>query len=174
MIKKDFKIYGFTLIELITAIFVFSLLFVSVSGRFANILEIQRRVFNSKKIEENGRFILETMAREIRVANSINGPDNECPNSFSSSLTFIHPINGTIRYFLADNSVHREINGIDTIISNPDIKISNLNFCISGTSPDDKKQTRITIILSLKAGEKTKQEQKIDLQTTISKRLLVD
>src|SRR3989344_7482502 len=165
---------GFTLIELLVAVFIFSILVTIAGGSFVSALSLQRRALNIKNTEENGRFILELMARELRVANPINTPDTSCPGSGASILSFQHPVNGAVVYSLSGGQVHRQVGGSDTIISNPNVEISRLNFCISGNSLNDDKQPRVTIILSLKSGGTMAESGTIDLQTSVSQRVLSD
>lgn len=162
---------GFTLIELIVAVFIFSILIFMAGGSFVGALAVQKRALNIKKAEENSRFILELMAREIRVANSITTGDTGCPGV--SSFSFRHPVNGTIEYFLSGSQVHRRVNGVDTVISNPDVEISRLSFCVSGNASGDDRQPRVTIILGLKAVNAAEADA-FDLQTTVSQRVLSD
>ncbi len=164
---------GFTLMELIVAIFVFSTLFSIAGGSFVSALSLQRRALNIKKVEENGRFVLELMARELRVANPITSVDVSCPAG-SSNISFVHPVNGDIEYFRTGSEVIRKVQGVDTIISNPDVEVYRLTFCISGNTVDDDTQPRITIILGLKSGGTMVEAVTIDLQTTVSQRVLSD
>jgi len=160
------------LIELIIAFFVFSVLTVLAGGSFEAALSMQRRALNIKRVEENGRFIMELLAREIRVANPINTGDSGCPGP--STLNFQHPVNGLVQYSLSGGQVHRNVGGADTIISNPDVEISRLAFCVSGNSAGDDKQPRVTIILGLKTPGSAPDVATIDLQITVSQRGLSD
>lgn len=170
MIKKN----GFTLIELIVATFIFSILMMLAGGSIVSALNLQRQALNIKKVEENGKFILELMTRELRVANPINTPDNTCSGSGVFVINFQHPVNGTIEYSLNGSQVQRRVNGVDTIISNPDIEVTRLIFCITGNTINDDKQPRVTIILGLKSGGSAAQAATIDLETTVSQRVLSD
>ena len=170
MIKKT----GFTLLELVVAMFVFSVLMVLAGGTFASALNLQRRAFNIKKVEENGRFVLELMTRELRVANPINTADNNCPALGASFISFQHPVNGAIQYSLNGTQIQRQVNGVDTMISNPDVEATRLVFCITGNTVSDDRQPKVTIILSLKSGGSAEQSVSIDLQTTVSQRSLSD
>lgn len=161
---------GFTLIELIVSIFIFSILVFVAGGSFIGALAAQRRALNIKKVEENGSFVMELMTREIRVANPINTSNSGCPGP--SILSFQHPVNGAIEYSISNSQITRRVNGVNTIISNPDVTVARLNFCISGNSVNDDNQPRITIILGL--SNKETQSETIDLQTTVSQRVLSD
>ena len=165
---------GFTLVELIVAVFIFSVLVALAGGSFISALSLQRRALNIKKVEENGRFILELMAREIRVANPIATGDNSCPASGTSILAFTHPVNGAIEYSLSGNQVHRRVNGVDSIISSPDVEASRLIFCISGNTTGDDRQPRVSIILGLKTPGSAADVAFLDLETSVSQRVLSD
>lgn len=165
---------GFTLIELVVAAFIFSVLVVIAGGSFVSVLNLQRRALNIKKVEENGRFVLELMTRELRVANPINTSDVNCPTSPTNTINFQHPVNGAIGYSLNGTQIQRRVNGVDTVITNPDVEVTRLVFCISGNTVSDDRQPKVTIILSLKSGGSAVQAATIDLQTTVSQRVLSD
>ena len=162
------------MVELIVGVFIFSILIVLAGGSLVSSLGLQRRALNIKRVEENGRFVLELMTRELRVANPINTADNSCPGSGGPSLSFTHPVNGSIEYFLFGSAVHRRVNGVDSVISNPDVEVTRLAFCISGNSSGDNRQPRVVVILGLRSGDLTSQADTLDLQTTVSQRVLKD
>lgn len=139
-------------------------------GVFVSSLDLQRRAFNIQQAEENASFILESMAKEIRVG-QITGPDTVCPATPAATLSIVHPVNGNITYSLSGNAIHRNVNGTDSVMSSNTVQFTRLQFCISGTGVDDQKQPRVTIIASLRSA-KTKQQATIDIQTTLSQRFL--
>ena len=163
---------GFTLFETLVVIFVFALIMLLMGGVFAFSINVQRKATNLQQAEENAGFTLETMAKEIRVS-QIVGPDNNCPASPAATLTINHPINGNIVYSLSGNAIHRNVGGTDTIISSNTVQFTRLQFCVSGTTVDDRKQPRVTILASLKS-VKANQQAAIDIQTTLSQRFLGD
>src|SRR3989344_3831266 len=162
---------GFTLIEVIVALFALGIILSIIGGVFSQALFFQRRALNAQKIEENLNLVMEAMAREVRVARIIT-PDNNCGVPEVTSVTIEHPVNGTVRYFLADNAVHREVEGVDSVMSSNTVQFTKLQFCISGnTDPDDNMQPRMTILASVQSTD-TNQQAKEDYQTTLSLRLL--
>lgn len=171
-IKRNFKNHilnfsaGFTLVETITVIFLFSLLMVIMASAFVSFLNLQRRAFNIQQVEENTNFVLESMAKEIRVS-QITSSDACTTNT----LSITHPVNGDIIYSLSGNAINRNVNGIDNIISSNAIQFISLQFCIFGTAVGDSIQPRVTIVAGLKSA-KTSQQALINFQTTISQRLL--
>ena len=107
------------------------------------------------------------------MANPINTGDTNCGAGISS-LSFQHPVNGPISYSLSGTEVQRMENSALSIISNPDVEVTRLSFCISGNTVNDDKHPRVTIILSIRAGKTEAESASIDLQTTVSQRVLSD
>ena len=162
--------HGFTLIEMLIAVFMFSTVMAVASGFFAKIMVLQRRIFLMQQVQENINFILESMAREIRVGHLCPLPTSCQSNTV---LDLEHPINGIIQYSLTGDQVQRIENGTITIISSSAVKFTRLNFIVSGIENYDGKQPKVTIILRARAtgGE---QFSEINAQTTVSQRLLSD
>ncbi len=165
---------GFTLIEIIVSLAIFSVLVMIVGGVSVASLNLERKALNLKKVEENSRFVLELMSRELRVADPINTPDNVCPGSGGSFISFTHPVNGNIEYDLVNSQIVRRVNGVESAISNPDVEIASLLFCISGNLAGDRNQPKVSIVLRVRAGGLAGQATTFDLQTTVSERRVVD
>jgi len=159
--------HGFTLIEMLVTVAVFTVLMTIVGSIFIQTLNLQRIAFNLQTIEENSRFSLEAMAREIRFG-ELTSPSTACPGSNTLSLT--HPVNGDIVYSLVGGRVVRNVNGIDAILTSVDVDVTNLSFCVTGAESGDGRQPVITILMSMETG--TKNPQHVDLQTTITTRFL--
>ncbi|MDD5606317.1 MAG: prepilin-type N-terminal cleavage/methylation domain-containing protein [Candidatus Pacebacteria bacterium] len=68
---------GFTIIEMIVAVTVFSILFISVTGVFISILRAQRQAFTVNYLTDQASYSLEYLYRQIRDAQElIVGEDN--------------------------------------------------------------------------------------------------
>ena len=166
-LKPDF---GFTLVETIVTMAIFSLMVVVISAAFVSALDLQRRAFNIQQVEENVGFLLEAIAKEIRVS-TIDDPDSNCPSSPATVLNITHPVNGSIRYELAGTTLKRRVNGVDTIISANTVEFTRLQFCVSGNATTDQRQPRVTLIASMRSAN-IKQQAAMDFQTTLSARFL--
>lgn len=163
---------GFTIIETITAIFVFSIMAIEIGGIFVQVLNLERRGFATQKIQENALYVLESMAREIRVS-KISDQDNSCT---SSTLSIQHPVNGNIRYWLSNGTVERTAPdggpagpNVDTAISSAETNFTRLNFCVYGSSATDKKPTRVAIIAAIQ-NRTGKEIIQFDLETAVVSR----
>ena len=171
---------GFTLIEIIVVIALTSGVFAAAAGIFVQATKMQRRAFFIQKVQENVGFVLESMAKEIRVS-SISTPNTGCPGSPAQSLSIVHPVNGSIDYFLFNTlfgaELHRRLpaSGIDTVLNSTDVQVTRLGFCISGNTVNDNTQPRVTILLTVTNGHPNPDHNiTVDIQTTVSQRLLSD
>ena len=169
---QNLKPNGFTLVEILVAVLIFSIVAVVFSSTFISSSKLQKRAFNIQQVEENASYILESMAKEIRVSR-VSGPDTNCPSLPASTLSITHPVNGNIVYSLQGVSVQRTVGAIATTISSNTVEFTRLQFCISGTAIGDGKQPRVTILASMRS-KSTLQRSSMDIQTAVSQRFLTD
>lgn len=171
-IQKFYK-SGFTLVETMVALFLFVILITITGSVFLDGLRSQRRAFASQNLIENMNLILESMIKEIRVAEIIYTTDNSCGNNASSQLNFKHPVNGDILYSLEDGKIMKSIGGRSDRLTSQAITVTSLGFCVSGNSSGDGRQPRIVIFGKLSAGQEG-QILELPFQTAVSPRLLND
>lgn len=173
--KQNFSA-GFTLVELLAAAFIFSVMVIGISGITVRVFELQRRSFTVQKIHENSIFILESMAKEIRVGSLAASTCGGASNCTANNLSIIHPINGPVSYSLSGTNIIRNARGEDnppgstfntTINSISDINVARLDFLIRGLGTDCR-QPKVTIVMRVQ--NKNGNPISIDLQTTIVSR----
>ncbi len=158
---------GFTIVEVLIASFVFSIIAIGISSIFISILTNERRAFAAQKIEENEMFVLEMMARDIRVS-KIDGPDDL--NCGLTTLTIHHPDKGTIVYDLNAGIVRKTEGASPRVdISSADVNFTRMNFCVRGSATTDQKQTVVTIISSVQ-NRTGKEKLTFNVQTAVSSR----
>lgn len=157
---------GFTIVEVLVASFVFSIIAIGISSIFIGILQNERRAFAAQKIEENAMFVLEMMARDIRVSKIENQEDLNCGLTV---LTIAHPVKGTVVYDLNAGIVRKTEGGTTVDISSSAINFTRMNFCVRGSGVTDQKQTVVTIISSIQ-NRTGKETIKFDVQTSVSSR----
>lgn len=158
---------GFTLIEMMVAVTVFTVIMVVCLSAFLNISNIQRKAEVVRAVNDNLNFSIELMTREIR-----SGQDYIVGGG-GSSLTFTSVDGYTIFYRLLNGRIERSDNGVNFFaLTAPEVVITKLLFFIDGEAAGDFQQPRVTLVINGLAKNKEGIESKLNLQTTISQRKL--
>jgi len=156
---------GLTLIELIVAIGIFGLVVTMAVNIFVIALVSQRRIIALRNVEDNARFALESMAREIRTGKDFNGGSNY--------LAFTNAKGESVAYRVNNKIIEKSFDGGVNyfLVTGPEATIDYLNFYLSGQATGDGLQPRITITVGItsKVGNQSVNSK---VQTTISERFL--
>lgn len=172
---------GYTLVEILTAMAIFILVVTSAMAAFVSAFRAQKRVLDTREVIDGASFVIEYMARAIRMAKKddveIRGITKDCSGVSNDEVSYIITRQGSgIKFrnyklgecqeFYLDAGRIKEWKEGTTINLTPQgLSVSNLKFFYN---PSVSEQPRITIFLEIQKGndEKTK----ISLQTTVSKR----
>lgn len=187
---------GFTFVEILIVLGVFSVLITAVLGIFAYSIRIQKYTLASQQLLDQTSYVMEYMGRMVRMAkkctdtlDGINNPsscistdgDSYSPSSSlsSSSIQFIKAevyeetkTKKCMSFSFSDGKIFQSINkGSSLQLTSNDIEVTSLKFHISGGSqpPTDNFQPRITIFLSARV-KNMNPAPVVNLQTTISQR----
>ena len=171
--SKINKQKGFTLIEIMVAMALFSIITTVSFSAFFLILNKQKEIQVLSQVTNNLNMVLESMSRELRMGHSYI-----ISNSQNNKITFTTK-EGSEGIFqlkdIRDNGfIKRKIEGRDTnkvFLTGSNIDIEKLEFRSAGIRPGDNLQPRILIIINGKVIlENTESE--FNLQTTVSQRKL--
>ncbi|MDI6821188.1 MAG: type II secretion system protein [Patescibacteria group bacterium] len=174
---------GFTVIELVVAIAVFSVAMSLIVGAFIQALKAQRMTNSLMGLNSNASLIFEQMAREIRTGYNFDLTDNSnvCGNdgatSRFNSLEFTRPRgNGTTtvayRWNGTTNAIdRREGDGIFAPLTSRDIDVRFLCFAETENSVSIVSPWRITIFMTLGSREAQLSKNVLNLQTVVSARI---
>ncbi len=157
---------GFTLIELLIASMVFSFVILSVTQLFSDAMGLQRRAAGYQKIQDTAIFVLESLAREIRVSTILTA------SGCSATLTMDHPVNGTIVYAYdsGTHTISRTKDGVTSPITSTDVSVAAFSFCVADAGINDA-QTRVTMPIKLEASTgRGATTVSVSLQTTVVSR----
>lgn len=176
--KKDF---GFTLMEMIVAVGIFSVVITIALAGFANILDIQKRADAIRTAYDSIDFVMEVMSREIRTGTEycISSYQLSCSSSFfhftpasDSDLTTAYQFNAIdkrIEIAVVNDSI--QIQSDDwKAFTPPGVEIKNLEFNVTGSDPNDGIQPMVTIIIQAEATVKQGDKVQLNLQTTVTQR----
>ena len=162
---------GFTIVEVLVTSLIFSIIAMTVSAIFIQIINIERRGLAVQKIQDNALLVLEEMSRDTRVSIISN---QESPNCTATSITLIHPTKGTVIYRVNSGVVQRSVNGGSYVdISGSNVNFTRMNFCILGSLANDNQSPRISVVTSIQ-NRTGKEIMQINLQTTTTSRNFVD
>ena len=179
MVKKKFQHKtGFTLVESLVAITVFLVVVTSVSSIYVSFVRQERKLYDFLKTENNIRFALDYMGRDIRMAKSYDFQNNFTMTGAAESakeLTFDdYTSTDTVRHeveYRYDDHLHQitvsRDHGTPLSILDPGITVNYARFYIS----DGVKGTnQPTVIIVLDATDKNGNH--YNLQTAVTPRNL--
>jgi type II secretory pathway pseudopilin PulG len=161
---------GFTLIELLVAISSFIVIISIAVGGFSGALRSQRQAIALMNANNNVSLVLEQMMREIRTGYNFNFCQN--PNCSSNTLSFTNAYGQSVIYRLNNNAIEKDSGSGFKKITADNVVVRYLNFIYSGTSPNDNKQPKITILIGISSKESSISGIVVNLQTTVSPRIL--
>ena len=180
-LKKLKSVKGVSLIELIVSVALFSVLILSATGIFKMVIDGQRSSISAQNVQENMRYAMEKMSKEIRMAQVSNqdcgsGATNKVFNTANGGeeLYFKNQNGDCITYYLENNRL-KVIAGADAatgFVTPAKIEVSNLKFYVNddliGDSPSV--QPYVVMVMDVRAIGQAIHEQKMKIQMTISSR----
>lgn len=185
--KKNYST-GFTLVEIIVTITVFSLIFGIVSSMFVSAIKSQKKSLVSQELLSQASYVMEYVSRHLRMAKNYNIASVGCVNNgYNYEITrggngvkFANYEDPSCcwEFYLENNRLNRGITGTGCYSSNVPLTSANLTvdkFSISliDSEASDGLQPRLTLFLKIRGGgEKSEEQSIIEIQTTISQRAL--
>lgn len=162
---------GFTIVEVLVTSLIFSMIALTVSAIFVQIISLERRGFAVQKIQDNALLVLEEISRDIRVSRISNQDSVNCT---ATTITMTHPLKGTVAYRTSNGIVQRSENGESySDISGSNVNFTRMNFCILGSLANDNQSPRVSMVTSVQ-NRTGKEISQINLQTTITSRNVLD
>ncbi len=176
---RGMKNRGFTLVEILVAVAIFSITIGAISGIFVSVLQIQRRGLSNQEIIDSISYNLEYMSRALRMARKQTA---QLPSCIDNGLNYKITRAGNGINFLDYQGVCREIylNGGRIYLDNDNspltptaLEVSSLKFNLIGESDADNLQPRVTIAFTIKnKTQDPKGQVQLNIQTTVSQREL--
>lgn len=190
--KKEYKKQkGFSLVEMMITIFVFSLIVGAISGLFIAGIRGQRSTLAHQRLLDQTSYALEYVSRALRMAkkdtaddgiNCINEGSNYEVSPDGDSIKFINVLekdlagNPYCQRFFLDNGLIKQDKGDGNeplSLTSDKLKITSLKFYLAGDIQGDYFQPRVTISLAIKGkGQKIEEQPLMIIQTTVSQRNL--
>jgi len=177
---------GFTLVEMMVTVLIFSIVVGVTIGVFVSAIRIQRYNLAYQQLLDQTSYAMEYMSRAIRMAVKDDGTcgfsgynyDNS-PDETRLEFKSYNPDYGCQEFSLKEGRLKVENKGvgdflINDFLTSDDFDVTSLNFKLSGapgSERGDNLQPRVTIFMEIQ-GKGAKLQPKITMQTTISQRNL--
>lgn len=172
---------GYTLVELIVSLGLFSMVMVVVTGAYLTLISLDRQSRASNQLSATLAFAVESMARSMRTGTTyMCNQSSSSPNCSSggTSIAFVDAQGQTVTYLLKSNgSIGQCTGGVCTSatavsLTDPRISITSLKFYVVGVGATDRIQPQVTFALkgtmTTDAGETTN----FAVQTSATQRYL--
>ena len=173
---------GFTLIEILVSVAVFSLVMAATSGIFVTVLQGQRKSLANQELINNTSYNLEYISRLLRMARkqtaqlpsclSQNGLNYEITRT-GQGIKFLNYQGICYEFYLDAGRMYQKKDTEILPLTPAKIEVSLLKFSLSGASESDNLQPRLTFALAVNTkGQRPEEKAEIKVQTTVSQREL--
>lgn len=143
---------GYTLLELIVSIGLFSLAMLLVMGAYLMLISFDRRARATNELVTNLNFALESMSRNVRTGTQYSC--NSSGNGTCSQLSFRDSQNQQVTYLLRSDGTLGQCSGTSSCtsasassITDPRITVSTLTFYVRGVGTGDGVQPQVTFTI---------------------------
>lgn len=159
---KHYKNKGFSLIELLLYMGLFSIFLITLTQIFSSALELKLESESTSTVQQDSRYILERLSYDINRADSITTPatigtQGQLLSLVISGQTYSYTLSGN-NFTLTNPSGTFQLNGFNT-------RVTNLSFLRVGNS-GGKNSVRITYTINSLTNQKKGIETKT-IQTTL-------
>ncbi len=164
---------GFTLIEMLIAVLIFSLIIGAGIGLFFSALKLQKSNLAYRQLLNQAGYISEYLSRAVRMAkkDKISCIDGSNFQESETSLKFATYNDECWRFFLENSRLKMEKNGEEYFLTSDDFEILSLKFVVAGDEAGDELQPRVTMLMDIRAKGEGSQP-RLRIQTTVSQRNL--
>ena len=135
---------GYTLVELIVALGLFSIVMLLASGAYLMMIGISRQAQGIATGIDNLSFALETMTRTIRTGRNYSCNSIGDCQSGGTRFSVTDASGNSVTYTLTNGIITQ--NGVG--LTDPSVNVSSMTFYAFGTTPADAFQPHVTIIVA--------------------------
>lgn len=181
--KRNYSQKGFTLVEILVSVFVFSLILGAATSLLFSSLSSQRRILATQQLVSQTNFLQEYMSRALRQAKKELGTPPGCLTSAGrgynyeitnggEGIKFINSTDECQEFFLASGRIKESLDGVEQFLTPDEFSVTTLEFSVSGEWQGDNLQPRASFVMDIASLALGKAESAVNLvsQTTISQR----
>ncbi|MDD2730769.1 MAG: prepilin-type N-terminal cleavage/methylation domain-containing protein [Candidatus Portnoybacteria bacterium] len=155
---------GFTLIELLTAVAVFLIVVLVITGIFSAAAKSQRKAFALQNVQETARYLLESMTKEIRMSTVNTADSGGLP---LATLNVTNPSSCTFNYFF--DGVSKSLWRAGYAVSPDSVEVEGSFYVSKSALPNT---SRVTIFIKVRTRSSASAESyaEISAQSTVAAR----
>lgn len=183
---------GFTLVELLVATAVFTIVMVIALGALLALSEANRKAEVLNAAVNNLNFTLDSMSRSIRTGSNYHcgvggtlATPEDCSGTPESYIALLTAEGAKVAYCLDSGVIKRQIieAGVSGSLSSscsssmflpltsPDVVVTNLSYYVLGAPLGDNIQPKVTILISAYVLTRASQKSTFSLQTSVTQRI---
>ena len=170
----DIRDKGYTLIEMLVVVLLFSVIVGSATSVFASAIKMQKYNLSYQQLLNQTSYAIEFMSRSIRMAkkDSIGCIDGSNYQVTTSSVKFATYHNQCWEFYLEAGQLKMRKDGSNYDLTSDDFTVNSFSVSVTGDGAD-LEQPKVTISLDIEGNITTSESKpKINIQTTISQRNL--
>lgn len=168
---------GFTLVETIVAVFIFTIVMTVAAGAILSIINVSRKAQSLSSVMNNLNLALDTMSRDIRFGSDYQGYEG-CVAEFCTGVTFANKEQVITSYYLDNGQLFKKIiptSGAPTVsaVTAKEVILDRMNFYI--ISVDSGAVLSLPRVLFVARGEIMSKGvilSAFDIQTTVTQRTI--
>ncbi len=161
---------AFTLPEILVSLFIFSIAITLLIPIFINISRSYRAIAGFINAQNNLRFVLELMTREIKEGTNYQKPSY-------GVFSFINQDGEKIKYQLKNYVIERSVNGMTYPLTDKRLEVKDFDVILFCQNNDLTCQPRVTFIIKIEPASEIESEKfssfSFALQTSITQRKLI-
>jgi len=184
---------GFTLIEMLISTAIFAVVMVISLGALLAMSESDRKAQTLKSVINNLNFSLDSISRTVRTGSNYQcGAGGDCASTPGTLFTFTAPGGSSVKYRFENTTtdasnaatvcgqsgavvgcIARSTDGGVNwaAVTAPEVIITKLSFFLLGTTANDQKQPKLTILLSGYVQATGIRQTVFNLETSVTQRL---
>lgn len=153
MRRVNLTIKGFTLIEMLISVALFSIVATIVAAAYLNLVNLDRRTRTTNDLVNNMNFVLDTMERSIRTGSNFSCGSG---NGTCQSFTFTDQDGCITTFALTNAQITEAVSGgasgcqssAAQSLNDPRISISNLRFIVTGVGTSNNLEPQVLMLVS--------------------------